>query len=150
MVDDSADDRLLIERAFRKAGITNPMATVKNGLEAIQYLSGEGPYADRNQFPLPAVIFLDLKMPLKNGFEVLAWIRSQPHLAPTRVVMLTDSTDKNDIAKACHLGASSYLIKPFELGELANLIATAANFWLAKATLPQTPSHRTDALAFAL
>jgi response regulator RpfG family c-di-GMP phosphodiesterase len=72
LVDDSEDDIALMRRAFKKAEFNSPIQEVHNGEEAIAYLKGEGAYSDRNQFPLPAIVLLDLNMPMKNGFEVLA------------------------------------------------------------------------------
>ena len=78
LVEDRDDDVVLIRKAFEKAGLTNPFHVAHDGEEAIAYLSGEGKFSNRVEFPLPWLILLDLKMPKVNGFEVLQWIRSQP------------------------------------------------------------------------
>jgi CheY-like chemotaxis protein len=80
LVDDNEDDVLLMKRALKDAGVQNPVFVAEDGQQAIDYLSGTGPYADRGSFPLPWIAFLDLKLPLKTGHEVLAWIR-QPYLS---------------------------------------------------------------------
>src|SRR2546427_8788669 len=91
IADDSEDDIMVIRRAFQKAFIPNPLYAVKSGGEAIAYFKGEGPYSNRDEYPLPDLLLLDLKMPGIDGFEVLRWIRQQPTLSATRVVVLTGS-----------------------------------------------------------
>lgn len=121
LVDDSENDLVLMKTAFRKADFTTPLQIVHNGEEAIAYLSGQGQYSNRIQFPLPAVILLDLNMPMKNGFDVLDWLRSKPSLhkrIPT--IVLTASARPEDLERAFDLGANSYLVKP---GALEDLIA---------------------------
>ena len=136
LVDDSEDDILLITHAFEKAHIGNLLKSVMNGVEAIRYLSGEGPYADRREFPLPAVMLLDLKMPIKNGFDVLQWIHSQPALVPIRIIVLTDSNATVDIDRAYQLGACSFIVKPFDFRSLIDLMSAVAGFWVWQAELP--------------
>jgi CheY-like chemotaxis protein len=87
LVEDLADDVLLIRRAFEKAKVINPIHVVPNGEEAISYLNGSGKYANRAEYPLPDLVLLDLKMPGIDGFEVLRWIRQQPGLSSLRVVV---------------------------------------------------------------
>src|ERR1051325_881269 len=93
LADDGEDDVTLVRRAFKKAGLLNPLQVVKDGDEAIAYLKGEGAYRNRLEVPLPDLLLLDLKMPRKNGFEVLQWIRAQPSLSALRVVVLTSSEE---------------------------------------------------------
>ena len=121
LVDDSENDLDLMRIAFQKAQFNNPLQQVRNGEEAIAYLKGEGAYSDRSAFPLPAVMLLDLNMPMKNGFDVLDWLRSKSSLhkrIPT--IVLTASARPEDVERAFDLGASSYLVKP---GALEDLIA---------------------------
>ena len=122
LADDGENDLVLMRAAFKMAGCTFPLHEVRNGEEAIAYLRGEGEYSDRNKFPLPTVMLLDLNMPRKSGFEVLAWVRAQPVLKRLAVIVLTASTRSEDVERAFDLGATSYLVKPSDLDELAAMI----------------------------
>ena len=112
LVDDDPDDIFLLQRALKKANLALPDRVVTNGEEAIHYLSGQGAFADRDAFPMPCAVFLDLKMPFVSGFEVLEWIRSKPQLASIPVFVLTGSSMERDRQRALELGAKEYLIKP--------------------------------------
>jgi CheY-like chemotaxis protein len=122
LVDDSENDLLLMRAAFKKARCNSPLQEVHNGEEAIAYLKGEGAYSDRTQFPLPTVMLLDLNMPKKNGFDVLAWVRAQPVLKRLAIIILTASTRSEDVERAFDLGATSFLVKPSNLEELAAMV----------------------------
>jgi CheY-like chemotaxis protein len=102
---------------------------VRNGAEAIDYLAGNGIYADRSKYPFPFVLLLDLKMPLKDGFEVLEWWNSQPHRQHLTIIVLTSSAHRADIERAYRLGATSYLCKPAELGDLTEMVERILQFW---------------------
>src|SRR2546430_1632276 len=91
LAEDNEDDVMLLERAFAKANFLNPVLVVHNGEQTIAYLQGEGKYVDRKAYPIPTLLLLDLKMPVKNGLEVLEWISRQPSLSRLRVVVLTNS-----------------------------------------------------------
>jgi CheY-like chemotaxis protein len=110
LVEDNEDDVFFMERAFQQAGLHNPMQVVKNGEEAIDYLSGQNEFSDRRVYPLPDMIFLDLKMPGMNGFEVLKWMRA--HSLEIPVAVLTSSPEEIDRQRARELGAECYLLKP--------------------------------------
>jgi len=115
-VDDSDDDRALFRFALKKGSERlHLLEPVTNGHEAIEYLSGAGRYADRSTHPLPDVLVLDLKMPGKNGFDVLDWLRMQVH-RPV-VIVLSGSDQTRDVEKAISLGANHYRVKPSELGD---------------------------------
>lgn len=122
LADDSESDLMLLRVAFQKAAFKNPLQSVSNGEEAISYLQGAGIYGDRSQYPLPAVIVLDLNMPLRNGFDVLTWIRTQAALKRVSIVVLTASARTEDVERAFDLGASSYLVKPSKLEDLTDMI----------------------------
>src|SRR5579859_7031413 len=129
LVEDSADDVLLVKRAFQRANILNPLKVVRNGEEAILYLSGEGAYSNRSEFPLPAVILLDLKLPGKDGFDVLQWLRSQPGFRNLRVLVLTSSDSIYDVDRAYKLGANSFLTKPVDFAQLVEMIQVVKGYW---------------------
>lgn len=130
MVEDNPDDQLLIRRAFKKAGLAQPLQAVDNGDDAVLYLAGEDDYADRSRFPMPSLILLDIKLPRRSGLEVLAWLRGQEKLRRTPVVMLTSSSDMGDIDRAYDLGANSYLVKPVEFDDLLQMTKTLGLYWL--------------------
>jgi len=130
LVEDDPNDVLLIRRAFRKSDVTNPIQVVGDGEEAIAYLSGRGPYADREHYPLPVLLLLDLKLPRKSGFEVLEWLRQQPGLKRLRVAVLTSSAETPDINRAYDLGANSYLVKPVRFEGLLRMVQTLNLYWL--------------------
>jgi CheY-like chemotaxis protein len=142
LVEDQEDDVLLIKRAFAKANIANPMQVVGNGEEAIWYLKGEGKYANRAEYPLPDLMLLDLQMPIKNGFEVLKWIRQQPCLAALRVLVLTSSDSLRDVNLAYKLGANSFLVKPIEFENCRQLGSLIRDYWLGMSQAPEI--HRTE------
>lgn len=130
LVEDDQYDRLLLQRAFRKAGIDNPLQFINDGEAAVQYLAGDGLYADRDRYPLPTIMLLDLKLPRKSGFEVLQWLRQQPELRHLLVVVLTSSKENTDINRAYQFGANSYLVKPPTFDGLQQLIEVFDKYWM--------------------
>ena len=133
LVEDRDDDITLLLRSFQKVGITNPIHVVKDGEQAIAYLSGTGAYSNRDDHPLPDLVLLDLKMPKVDGFEVLQWIRTNRQLSTLRVVVLTSSDDIRDVNLAYRLGANSFLVKPADLNgfvELSNFVADNWFLWI--------------------
>jgi CheY-like chemotaxis protein len=129
LVEDNEDDIFLMQRALKYAGIANPLQIVNDGEAAIDYLSGAGVYQDRTRFPLPFIVFLDLKLPYLNGFEVLTWIRSQMTLPNLIVVVMTSSAERRDHERAYALGARSYLVKPPTPEMLLELVHSLESFW---------------------
>ena len=124
IVDDSENDALLMRTVFERAGFLPPIQFARDGIEAIEYLRGDGIYRDRLAYPLPTVMLLDLNMPRKNGFEVLSWIREQPALRRLCVHVLSASDLPADIRRAYDLGANSYMVKPRNLDGLTHLAKT--------------------------
>jgi CheY-like chemotaxis protein len=122
LVEDNEDEVFMMQRAFRKSQIHNPLHTVRDGEEAIAYLEGTGRFSDRDAFPVPIVIFLDLNMPKKGGLEVLQHIRSRPELQKLTVNVLSSSTRPADIDQSAQLGANAYLIKPTQITELEEMV----------------------------
>jgi CheY-like chemotaxis protein len=111
LVEDSEDDVFFMRRAFQEAGLKNPLHVVNDGEEARDYLAGRRHFEDRAKYPLPDMIFLDLKMPGLNGFEVLEWIRKEMR-SNVSVAVLTSSPEEIDYRRARELGADCYLLKP--------------------------------------
>lgn len=135
-VEDDPNDVFFLQKALKKAGMTNPVQVASDGQQAIDYLKGAGKFADRLQFPLPCLVLLDLKLPHVMGLDVLKWIRQQP--GPTMiVVMLTASGEDADIATAYRLGANAFLVKPSEASKLEDMVKAIRDFWLTHNTLPQ-------------
>jgi CheY-like chemotaxis protein len=122
LVDDSENDLRLMRAAFQMAKCRNPVQELRNGEEAIAYLKGEGPYGDRQKFPLPIVVLLDLNMPKKNGYDVLTWARAQPLFKHLAIFVLTASMRAEDVETAFYFGATSYLVKPGDLDTLAAMM----------------------------
>lgn len=106
---------------MRRNGISTPIITVRDGEEAIAYLKREGQFSDVSQYPDPSIVFLDLKMPKVDGFEVLRWMKSQPGMEKILRIILTHSAEVRDVNQAYELGIHSFLTKPFEYAELKNL-----------------------------
>ena len=130
LVEDDSNDILFIQRAFRRSKLENSMQVVRDGDEAVAYLSGEGQYGDRNLYPLPGMILLDLKLPRRSGLEVLEWIRNQPVIKRIPVVILTSSKENSDVNTAYDIGVNSYLLKPVNYNALNEMIDTLNAFWL--------------------
>ena len=130
LVEDEPSDVFLMKRAIKGAQIPNPLQVACDGQEAIDYLSGAGKFSDRAQFPLPSIIFLDLKLPYKNGFEVLAWLRDQSHLDQILVMVLTSSSEERDISQCYKLGARTFLVKPPTPAMLLELMVSLKEYWI--------------------
>lgn len=137
LAEDNEDHVLLTRRAFKQAGLVNPLFVVENGEEVVAYLTGEGKFANRNEYPLPTLLLLDLKMPRKDGFEVLEWIRKQPTLAGLRVVVLTTSDRILDVNRAYQLGANSFLTKPVDFRDFVQLSSAIKGYWLWMSQAPE-------------
>jgi CheY-like chemotaxis protein len=129
-VDDDSNDRLLMKAVCQALDASINSADLDNGKKAIDYLDGVDPFSDRGQFPLPRIILLDLKMPLKTGFEVLDWIRGQPAFKYLPVIILTASKQEADMRRAYDLGANAFVVKPNTMTALKEVIKTMKAFWL--------------------
>ena len=129
IVEDEENDVFFLKDALRKAGILNPIQVVDDGRRALDYLSGTGKFSDRKAYPLPAVVFLDLKLPQINGLAVLEWIREQPSLPSMVLVVLTASSLDEDIERAYRLGANSYVVKPSSREKLVSIVKDFGNWW---------------------
>jgi CheY-like chemotaxis protein len=130
VAEDEENDVFFIKQAFEEVGILNPLQVAQDGKEAMDYLSGNGGYADRERFPLPCLTLLDLKLPRVMGLEVLKWMREQPELRNLIVLILTSSRLEPDIEMAYQLGANAYLVKPSSPRELREIATGIKQFWL--------------------
>ncbi|HZV33045.1 MAG TPA: response regulator [Verrucomicrobiae bacterium] len=136
VAEDDENDVFFLERAFRQAQVINPIFRVRDGEDAISYLRGEECYCDREKHPLPQLLLLDLKMPRKNGFEVISWVREQPGLKRLPIVVLTSSKEDPDINRAYELGANTYLVKPVKFEGLVDMMRALNLYWLLLAEKP--------------
>jgi CheY-like chemotaxis protein len=134
-VEDDDNDVLLMRRAWMKAGVRHRLQTVSDGEEAIRYLSGEGPYVNRVEHPMPTLVLLDLNLPKVLGLEVLKWIRAQPSLAGLRVIVFSSSTREADRSAAAALGATAYFVKPNRYDNWVAMVTALKTSWLE----PETP-----------
>ena len=138
-VDDDPNDVFLLRHAMRKVGVANPIQIASDGQQAINYLQGAYEFADREKFPFPCLVLMDLKLPYVMGLDVLRWIRRQPGTVLT-VVMLSASGSEADIAAAYQLGADGFLVKPSEASKLQDMVKAIKDFWLTHNRLPQESS----------
>src|ERR1051325_2505074 len=146
-VEDDANDVFFLQKAMKKVGVVNPIQVASDGQQAIDYLRGDGKFADRLQFPLPCLVLLDLKLPHVMGLDVLKWIRQQPGPAIV-VVMLTASGEDADIAAAYRIGPNGFLVKPSEASKLEEMVKAIRDFWLTHNTLPQESCKQRAADSF--
>ena len=136
LIEDDPNDVVLVRRAFQRTRSGIPLLVVPNGLEALKYLSGEPPYDDRQTYPVPDFVLLDLGMPKMSGLEVLVWIRAQPNLKRLPVIILTTSAHEEDAKKAYEAGANSFVVKPSSFDELVEAIRSLTDFWFDGSKLP--------------
>jgi CheY-like chemotaxis protein len=134
IVDDDENDIVFLRYAFERAQIANPIQILRDGIEAIDYLRGEGRYSSRQKYPLPCLMLLDLKMPRCDGFDVLAWRQREAELQYFPVVVFTSSSQDRDIQRAMELGATAYAVKPAQLEYLVAMARELQSKWLE----PQT------------
>jgi CheY-like chemotaxis protein len=129
VVDDSSEDVNLIRLAFQKSGFSNAIQAVGDSEAALQFLKGEGAYADRGKFPIPRLIVLDHQLP-GDALEVVRWVRRQPALKFIRVVVFSRSPNPSYEKEAYDAGANAYHVKPQEFGEFVAVIKKIGEFWL--------------------
>src|SRR5438552_5572793 len=129
-VEDDENDVYLLRHAFKSAGIQHPLQVVRDGQEAIDYLSGAGEFCDRTRYPLPCLVILDFKMPRKTGLEVLEWIRGHSDLPHVPVVVLSSSARAKDIERCYAFGANSFVVKPSSVAKRVQLAEVIKVYWL--------------------
>ena len=137
LIEDDENDVILVRRALRRSGLEVELRVVRDGGQAIAYLQGAGAYADRASHRLPSLLLLDLKMPGRSGFEVLAWVRAQPALRHVPLVVLTSSRESGDVERAYEAGASSYLVKPVSFDALQSMLTVLGRYWIELNVLPE-------------
>ena len=128
-VEDDADDILIAQRAFVKAGIPAPVVA-RDGAEALAYLKGEGAFADRTRHPMASLVLLDLKLPRISGLELLRRIRRDPALRHLPVIIHSSSGEFHDIDAAYASGASAYLVKSIDIGTFCEMLKALRAFWM--------------------
>jgi CheY-like chemotaxis protein len=130
LIEDNRMDIELTLDAFKEAHINNAIHVAKNGQEGLDYLFGRGDYADRQKYPLPHLILLDLKMPRVDGFEVLRQVKAAPIIKRIPVIVLTSSKEEGDRALSYDIGANSYLVKPVSFEGFAEVVKHINGYWL--------------------
>jgi CheY-like chemotaxis protein len=138
-VEDETNDIVFMQIAFARAEVRNRLVTVSDGQAVVDYLAGQGKYADRNQYPMPGLVLLDLNLPKKPGLEVLKWIRHQPACHTLPVVVFTSSSREIDIHRSYALGANACVVKPALLAELQEAVKAIKDFWLNLNQPPPDP-----------
>ena len=129
-MEDEESDALFMQRAFTSAGLESVLRIVGDGRTAIAYLSGSGVYGDRDSYPVPAVVLLDLNLPGVHGFQVLKWIRSHPDYTGIPVLIFSGTTHASDKAKALELGANEFVQKPTSGMKFPELVRSLKEKWL--------------------
>jgi CheY-like chemotaxis protein len=130
VADDDPNDVFFLRRAFQKAGVSCPIVDVPDGEKAISYLTGAEAYGDRARYPMPSLLFLDLKMPKISGFEVLEWLQKHDGLHNMKIIVLSSSNLPSDMQKARSLGAHDYRVKPADIDDMINMVKDIASQWL--------------------
>ena len=131
LVEDNNMDVILTLDAFREAKLKNKINVARNGQEALDYLFGRDKFSNRNEYPMPALILLDLKMPGIDGFEVLRQIKNTEFLKRIPVVILTSSKDEGDRALSYDIGANSYLLKPVSFDGFTEVVKKIDDYWFS-------------------
>ena len=132
VAEDDDGDYFILERAFKKAQFTHPVFRATDGQSAVDYLAGGNPYSDRQAYPFPSLLLLDLKMPLKHGFDVLRWIRTEApatvRLLPT--ILFSSSSRPEDVERGYQLGANGFLTKATTVEAMVETIRAIESFWI--------------------
>ena len=131
LVEDNRQDEMLILRALGKVNLANEVSVVRDGQQAIDYLFGQGEFANRAGADLPTVVLLDLGLPRLGGLEVLERLRANPLTQLLPVAILTSSDEEQDRLKSYQIGANSFVRKPLDFAEFAEAVAKVGVYWLA-------------------
>jgi len=137
VAEDEDNDFFLLDWAFGKHQQKVSLTRAIDGVQAIDYLLGANEFSDRARFPMPDLLLLDLKMPRRDGFEVLQAIRSHPMIKPLVAIVLSSSREERDIRRAYLLGANSYLTKPSDTRGFIEVARVLIEFWIRSAQRPE-------------
>jgi CheY-like chemotaxis protein len=139
IAEDDEDDITLLQTALDGIACEHTIRIVRDGRELLDYLKGEGPYGDREKYPFPSVLLLDIKMPRLSGFDVLRWLSKHPECCVMPTVVFSSSAQGQDIKLAYELGASAYFVKPMAFQNLKEILRSMFEFWgkCVKPPLPQ-------------
>jgi DNA-binding response OmpR family regulator len=137
IADDDENQAFLTTRAFKQAGVPNPLIVVPDGAAAVSYLAGTGKYADRAAHPLPCLLMLDQKLPGRSGLDVLEWVRTKSPVCTLPVLLLSSSSFEGDVQAAYLLGANGYLVKPTEFEEMLAMAKAIRDYWLTVNRAPR-------------
>ena len=129
VAEDDPNDALLLQRAFTKNGIDLPVHVSTDGADAMAYLQGTGPYANREKYPFPRAIITDLKMPRCTGFELLEGLDKHPECGVIPTIVLSGSAEDRDVKRCFQLGANCYFQKPSSFDQLCELVKLNHQFW---------------------
>ena len=128
LAEDNDSDLIFLQRAIRKAGVSVSLQLVRNGEEAVNYLLGEGNYANQERYPLPMLIISNMKMPRMNGLELLTWVKQQPNFKHLPVIVMSSSEDPDEMNQVTTLGGSAYFVKTSSLDMLAEIVKKMISF----------------------
>lgn len=137
VVEDNPNDAELITRVLKKLDLTDKLILLKDGVEALDFLLGQGSHAGRDPNDAPGVILLDLKLPKINGIEVLRQIKEDERTKKIPVVILTSSNEERDLRDAYELGVNSYVTKPIRYDEFYKVVSDLGLYWLVRNKLTQ-------------
>jgi CheY-like chemotaxis protein len=137
VVEDNEDDIFFIDRIFRQIEARCHLKFARDGVEAVEYLAGQGRYKDREEYPIPTMILMDLKMPRMNGFEVLEWMQKRPEIRLIPTVVVTSSTLQDDVTRAYRLGANAVMNKPVDKDSLTQMLKSFHVYWSEYVEMPE-------------
>jgi len=140
-VDDNPDDLLLFQLAWEKSRVANPIHCSASRTEAVEYLEGRGKFADREGFPLPAVIVIDMRLPDGNATQFLRWLRAHPKLNKLVVIVLSGTALQEDVNEAYRSGANSFLLKSPNSRDLQDTVRLIQSYWLGQNLPPSFPQQ---------
>ena len=129
-VEDEEADVFFVKRAFTRLHASNSLRVVRNGRDAEDYLAGIGRFSDRQRYPLPGMVLLDLKLPGIQGLDVLEWMRQQPQFQSLPVVIFSSSDMEADRDRAIQLGVNDYIVKPIDMSKVSELLSSVFNRFL--------------------